>query len=138
MDAKWPLWETLVRMARQAAFADPRFDPVPPAELPDLQIEISVLTPPEPMVDPEKEIVIGTHGILIETQEGQRGVLLPQVAASRNWEVITFLEHTCRKARLPLDAWRDSDIRVFRFAAEVFGEGEGDLPGDASCEDGCG
>jgi AMMECR1 domain-containing protein len=52
---------------------------------------------------------------------GHRGLLLPQVPVERNWDRITFLEQTCRKAGLPTDAWQKGAI-IEAFTAEVFGE----------------
>jgi hypothetical protein len=37
---------------------------------------------------------------------GRRGLLLPQVPVEHHWDRTTFLEQTCRKAGLPLDAWQ--------------------------------
>jgi len=116
---KTSLAETVVQCAVLAARADERFSPVVPEEVPQLEIEISVLTEPVP-AKPE-EIEIGRHGILI-AQGGRRGVLLPQVASERGWDRQRFLEETCRKADLPLDAWADPSVQLYVFTAEVFSE----------------
>jgi AmmeMemoRadiSam system protein A len=105
-------------MAIQAAFHDPRFDPVTERELPDLEIEISVLTPMKRIKDVE-EIEVGKHGILIE-RGFHSGLLLPQVATEYGWGRKTFLERCCLKAGLPEDAWKDEDTRICTFSAEVF------------------
>ena len=115
-----PLADTIVDMARSAAMEDPRFPPMNESELNDFRIEISVLTPMKDIQNPE-EVIPGLHGLLISGR-GRRGVLLPQVAARRNWDRTTFLENTCLKAGLPLSAWRDDDISIQTFTAEVFGE----------------
>jgi uncharacterized protein (TIGR00296 family) len=52
----------------------------------------------------------------------RRGLLLPQVATQWKWNGETFLAQTCRKAGLPADAWKQG-ATVWRFEAEVFGEG---------------
>jgi AMMECR1 domain-containing protein len=52
---------------------------------------------------------------------GQRGLLPLQVPTERNWDHITFLEQTCRKAGLPLNAWQKGAL-IEAFTAEVFGE----------------
>jgi len=117
-----PLAETIQEMAEAAAFRDPRFLPVAAEELPDLDIEISVLTPLERIDDPEK-IEVGKHGILIRKGPNQ-GLLLPQVAVEYGWDRETFLEHTCQKAGLPGDAWREEDAEIWIFSADVFGEKE--------------
>ena len=110
----------VVRCAGDSATEDPRFPPVTAAELPDLSLEISVLGPLEP-IDPRPDaFTVGVHGLVVE--EGfHRGLLLPQVATEWGWDAGRFLEQTCVKAGLPPDAWRHG-ARVFRFAAEVFGD----------------
>ncbi len=114
-----PLAETVVHCAMLAASADERFPPVTPAEVPQLEIEISVLSEPVP-AKPE-EVEIGRHGILV-IQGGRRGVLLPQVAGERGWDRQRFVQETCRKAGLPADAWADPSVQLYVFTAEVFSE----------------
>jgi AmmeMemoRadiSam system protein A len=105
--------------AQAAALEDPRFHRVTPEELPDLSIEISVLTAFEEIA-PEN-IVVGTHGIVIQ-QGNRRGLLLPQVATEHGLSRERFLEETCIKAGLARDAWREPGTHVFAFRAEVFSE----------------
>ncbi len=112
--------ETVVRMAVSAAVEDPRFAPVDLSELPDLRIEISALTVPEPVPDLEA-IEVGRHGLIV-SRGRYKGLLLPQVAPEWGWDRTQFLEHTCRKAGLPADAWRDAGTKVEWFEAEVWGE----------------
>jgi len=118
--ASVPLIEVVVDMARAAALRDPRFPPVRPEEVEDLDLEVSVLFPLEPITSPS-EVEIGTHGMVVEGH-GRRGLLLPQVAAERDWTPEIFAEHTCLKAGLPAEAWRDPEVRLYRFRSEVFGE----------------
>jgi hypothetical protein len=113
-----PLYKTIEEMAAAAAFDDPRFPPITKNELKDLEIEISVLTPFKQITD-VKEIEVGTHGIYIE-KGYYSGLLLPQVATEYNWDRDTFLEHTCRKAGLPPDVWKEKDTRIFIFSADIF------------------
>ncbi len=113
-----PLYKIVGEMAAAAAFHDPRFNPVTEAELSDLEIEISVLTPMKRIKDVE-EIEVGKHGILME-RGFHSGLLLPQVATEYGWDRKTFLEHTCLKAGLSKDAWKDEDTRICTFSAEVF------------------
>ena len=113
-----PLFQLVGEMAVAAAFHDPRFRPITEGELSELEIEISVLTPMRPIEDVEK-IEVGKHGILIE-RGFQSGLLLPQVAVENGWDRETFLEHTCLKAGLPRDAWKDGKTRIRIFSAEVF------------------
>jgi AmmeMemoRadiSam system protein B/AmmeMemoRadiSam system protein A len=113
-----PLYKIVREMAVAAAFHDPRFNPVTKAELPDLEIEISVLTPMKRIKDIE-EIEIGKHGILME-KGPYSGLLLPQVATEYGWDRKTFLEHTCLKAGLATDAWKDKDVVISIFSADIF------------------
>ncbi len=117
VEARKPLWRTVREMAVAAAIEDPRFDPLTPQELDRLHVEISVLTPPAPVVAPE-EILVGRDGLIVR-DHGRSGVLLPQVATEWRWDREEFLRQTCRKAGLEPDAWQ-RDAKVFRFAAEVF------------------
>ncbi|MEJ2722513.1 MAG: AmmeMemoRadiSam system protein A, partial [bacterium] len=114
-----PLRDTVAEMARAAALSDPRFHPLTEAELPDVDIEISALSPLR-RIESAADVVVGTHGILIEKGRA-RGLLLPQVATEHGWDAPTFLAYTCEKAGLDRSAWRDSDAKVFVFSAEVFG-----------------
>jgi hypothetical protein len=120
-----PLYQTVAEMARAAA-QDFRFrgNPVTPAELGDIDIEISVLTPLEKVGDPLQEIELGRHGIYIEG-EGRSGCFLPQVAAETGWSKEEFLSHCAgEKAGLAPDAWKKPGVTVYRFEAHVFGEKE--------------
>jgi uncharacterized protein len=111
--------EVIGHCAVAAATEDPRFPPVTASELPELEVEISVLTPIVPVKD-VSEIEVGRDGLVL--QEGfRKGLLLPQVATEHNWDRDTFLSHTCLKAGLRPDAWRNG-AKIFRFQAEVFGE----------------
>ncbi len=113
-----PLYKTVIQMAKAAALEDPRFPPVMEKELKDLEIEISVMTPIEPVKD-FKDIVIGWDGLIIKRGHNQ-GLLLPQVASDYGWSVEEFLEETCNKAGLPADAYKLEGTQVLKFSAEVF------------------
>jgi AmmeMemoRadiSam system protein A len=114
-----PLDEVVGQCAVAAATEDPRFPALTAAELPDVDIEISVLTPIRQVGDPG-EIEVGRDGLIV--QDGhRRGLLLPQVARERRWDRDTFLSHTCLKAGLRPDAWR-TGATISRFQAEVFSE----------------
>jgi len=119
VESPGPLAETVARSAISAALHDSRFPELQADELEKLEIEISVLSLPEPIV-PEA-IVIGLHGLLIVKCE-KRGLLLPQVASGRKWSAQQFLQETCEKAELPPDAWRDASTCVLAFTAEVFSD----------------
>lgn len=114
-----PLAEVVARAAINAALYDSRFPPVAASEIPNLEIEISVLSPLERIQ--AEEIVAGQHGLLV-VREGHRGVLLPQVAVERQWSSGRLLEETCVKAGLGRDAWRDPATELYRFTAEIFSE----------------
>jgi AmmeMemoRadiSam system protein A len=112
------VFRAVAETARAAAFNDNRFPPVTVEESPHLQIELSILSPPE-LISAEA-IEVGRHGLLI-TRHGHRGLLLPQVPVERSWDRTTFLEQTCRKAGLPPDSWQKG-ATIEAFTAEVFGE----------------
>ena len=117
-----PLLKTIREMA-VAATRDSRFlnDPVTPAELGEIDVEISVLSPLEPTDDP-LSLELGKHGIYIKSGFSS-GCFLPQVATETGWSKEEFLSNCCGgKAGLPTDAWKRSDTEVFLFTAEVFGE----------------
>lgn len=125
MVGRGPLAETVRDMAIAAATEDPRFPRVRPEELDAIDIEISALTPMQRIDDPAL-IEVGRHGILMRRGMHQ-GVLLPQVATEYGWDRETFLAHTCLKAGLPTEAWREPGTEIEIFSAEVFGEqGTGD------------
>ena len=107
-------------LARAAALEDPRFPAVRPAEVPDLTIDISLLSPAEEVTD-VNEIEVGKHGLIIE-QGSNRGLLLPQVPGEWDWDREQFLEQTCVKAGLPKGSWRSGKCTLYTFTAEVFGE----------------
>ncbi|MFW6153805.1 MAG: AmmeMemoRadiSam system protein A [Planctomycetota bacterium] len=117
-----PLAEMVAQMAVQAC-RDPRFqfDPITPGELAHLDVEISVLSPLEPIDDP-MSIQIGTHGIYI-TQGARSGCFLPEVATDQGWGVEDFLTQCCAgKAGLAPDAWKHPDTKVMVFSSEKFGD----------------
>ena len=112
-----PLYRSVIRNAVAASSQDPRFPPMTPAELADMEVEVTVLSPLEPL-DDVKNIRIGTHGLyLIKGQQG--GVFLPQVPVEQGWDLPTYLEQLCYKAGLPKDAWKDKDARIFSFTADI-------------------
>jgi AmmeMemoRadiSam system protein A len=121
-----PLWINVRDSAIAAARDDPRFLPVAASELPEIDLEISVLEPPAQIPD-ARQFVVGRHGIVVE-RGGCRALLLPQVASEMGWGAEQMLEAVCRKAGLPDDAWRDRSTRLYVFESFCFGvaeEGEG-------------
>lgn len=125
MVADTPLDQVVRRMAVQAAFADPRFPPVTAEEVPQLEIEISVLTPYSPVAGAD-DIVLGRDGVLLR-KSGRSAVFLPQVAPEQGWSLPEMLDHLCLKAGLPAGSWKQG-AELFVFQAEVFSEHEFDLP----------
>jgi AmmeMemoRadiSam system protein A len=114
-----PLAETVAECARSAASADPRFPPISSGELPELDVELSLLGPLQ-AIGAASEVEVGRHGLVVE-RDGRRGLLLPQVATEWDWNAETFLARTCQKAGLPFDAWKHG-AKIWRFEAEVFGD----------------
>ena len=125
----FPLIETIEKTSISAAVDDNRFSTVELDEMDNINVEISALSIPEEIKveKPEdylKEIVIGRDGLIV-TKGSRRGLLLPQVPVehNRNWDVKTFLGHTCDKAWLSEDAWRDiKKVKIERFTATIFEE----------------
>ncbi len=116
------LFDTIIEMAKAAAFGDPRFQNVQADEVDNIDIEISILSELVRVNDID-EIKVGRDGLLI--RKGMySGLLLPQVATEQNWDKHTFLDHTCMKAGLTPGSWQDPQSELYRFAAEIFSEKE--------------
>jgi len=105
--------------AVNAAVHDPRFPSVQAEELPSIELEISVLTPPH-RIDSWREIEIGRHGVVLR-KRGRSAVFLPQVAPEQGWDVETMLAHLALKAGLSADAWWEGAVFEV-FEAIVFSE----------------
>lgn len=116
-----PLWQGVVDMAIAASTQDPRFPVVSQAEMDDIDIEISVLTPPE-KIDNPYEIQLGTHGVIVQSSY-RSGVFLPQVATETGWSLEEFMDNLCaHKAGLEPQAWKTGECEILVFKAQVFGE----------------
>ena len=120
------LEEAIMDSAISAAVNDPRFPAVEEEELGDITVEVTILTPPEKLEVPPKElpdkIEIGRHGLIVK-QGYCQGLLLPQVAPENNMDSIDFLGHTCMKAGLSPDAWlRGAEVQCFE--GQIFKEKE--------------
>lgn len=123
LEATRPLVSDIADNAFAAAFRDPRFPPLADSELADLELEVSVLTPPEPMrftdeADLRRQIQPGLDGLILEDL-GARGTFLPSVWESLR-EPADFLAGLKRKAGLPEDYWSDT-LRVSRYRTQSFG-----------------
>jgi uncharacterized protein (TIGR00296 family) len=121
-----PLIDATIDSAIDSAVNDPRFPPVTPKELDSIIIDLSVLTPPKKIEYSKPEelpnlVKIGRDG-LIASRGMWRGLLLPQVPVDWKWNTLEFLQHTCNKAGLPTDAWKDPKTEFMSFQAEIFGE----------------
>jgi len=121
-----PLRRAISGAAVAAALEDFRFRPVRASELPNLTIEVSVLTVPEPLrfSSPDEAIRavrVGRDGLIVEGR-GTSGLLLPQVAPEQGWSSEELLDGTCEKAGLPPGAWHEPRVKVLRFEAEIFRE----------------
>jgi AmmeMemoRadiSam system protein A len=120
------LYRAVAETARSAAFEDARFWPVTLEVAHGLEVSLSILSPLQPIL-PE-EVAVGRHGLLV-SMAGHRGLLLPQVPVEHRWDRLTFLQQTCRKAGLPLNAWQ-TGAKLEAFTAEVFGDRDmGTQPG---------
>lgn len=120
VEAVKPVYQAVSEMAVAASTEDPRFPRVGAAELKDIDIEITVLSPLSRITDPQS-VVVGTHGLVMR-RGGRSGLLLPQVPVEQGWNRQEFLEYTCLKAGLPKDAWKDKATEIFVFTGQVFGE----------------
>ena len=120
-----PLYRAVAETARAAAFDDSRFLPVTQEEASQLEVSLSVLSRLVSIL-PEA-VEVGRHGLLI-SDGVRRGLLLPQVPVEYGWDRETFLQQTCRKAGLPLDAWRKT-ATIVAFTAEVFSDADVEVPG---------
>ncbi len=109
-----------------AATEDPRFPSVKTNELNDIVFEVTVLTPPveidvsDPMEYLEK-IKVGRDGLIIR-HSFSSGLLLPQVPVEYGWDVEEFLQHTCEKAGLARDAWKNENVKIEKFEGIIFKE----------------
>jgi AmmeMemoRadiSam system protein B/AmmeMemoRadiSam system protein A len=112
-----PLYRSVISNAVSASSRDPRFPPMTPGELADMEVEVTVLSPLE-RIDDAQQIRVGTHGVYLE-KDGRSSVFLPQVPVEQGWDLKTYLEQLCFKAGLPGNAWKDKDARLFIFSADI-------------------
>jgi len=115
----YPLYYGTVQAALDAAERDPRFEPVQAAELSKLELEVTVLSPRREVAS-YREIVIGTHGVVLE-KGGRAALFLPQVAPEQGWNVEQMLAALSEKAGLAKDAWREG-AKLSVFTGQVFEE----------------
>ena len=120
------LFNALTDAAISAATEDPRFPPVKLSEIDKIIFEVSVLTPPieiqvEDPLDYPKKIKVGKDGLIIKAGFNS-GLLLPQVPIEYGWTEEQFLSHTCEKAGLSRDFWKNKEAQVLKFEGIVFKE----------------
>jgi AmmeMemoRadiSam system protein B/AmmeMemoRadiSam system protein A len=114
-----PLWKVVRDMAIEAATDDPRFQPVTKEDLEHLEYEVSVLSKPVE-IDNWQDIELGKHGVIISKGLFNKGVFLPQVADETGWNLEEFLAHLAQdKAGLKADAYKDKDVKLEVFTAQV-------------------
>lgn len=128
IEPTYSLYDVIHRVSISSAIEDPRFPSLTIEEMDKIVIELSILTPPILLKvnDPKdylKKIVIGRDGLIAE-RGMRRGLLLPQVPIDqdRNWDVETFLSHTCSKAWLDSNAWKEENTKIYSFQAILFEE----------------
>ena len=120
------LSHAIIEGAIAAATEDPRFSSVKTNELNDIVFEVTVLTPPveidvsDPMEYLEK-IKVGRDGLIIR-HSFSSGLLLPQVPVEYSWNVEEFLQHTCEKAGLARDTWKNESVKIEKFEGIIFKE----------------
>jgi AmmeMemoRadiSam system protein A len=119
-----PLWKTVREMAVASATKDSRFfgNRIKSSEIPQLTIEVSVLSPPQLVSDPLKEVKLGVHGIIVK--DGARsGTFLPQVATETKWSLEEFLGHCARdKAGIGWGGWKKPSAKVYTYTATIISE----------------
>lgn len=109
---KKPLYRAVLENGINAARSDYRFRPVGPEELGDLEVEVSVLSPPEPIASVD-EFQVGEEGVILKKGE-HYALFLPQVSTEMGWDRDETLSNLARKAGLPPGAWRDgASFEVF-------------------------
>ncbi len=119
------LGQAIVDSAINAGSRDPRFPGLRPGELKRIEMEVTILTKPEPYLGSKKRlpelVQVGRDGLIV-SRGPYSGLLLPQVAPEWGFSPLEFLSQTCVKAGLPPDAWLDEDTLVQHFEAQIFAE----------------
>ena len=132
--------EMTVDAALYAAFEDSRFPQLKKEELERIIIDVSLLSEPKPIdckkpQEIPKKIKAGRDGLTIDCN-GKRGLLLPIVAAERNWSEDEFLGHVCMKAGLDENEWKKGNAKICTFETQIFAEKTpGGKAEEIKCED---
>jgi len=120
-EARFPLGEAVPYFASAAAFDDPRFRPLSKEELPQVHIEVSILSPLKRIHSPI-EIIPAVHGVVVK-RGGSSGLFLPQVWLDTGWTKEVFLDQLCsQKAGLPARSWQDPKTELYTFTVFSFEE----------------
>lgn len=107
-----PLYQAILQSAYQAARTDHRFEPLTPAELDGLEVEVSVLSVPRPIASAD-DFRPGEDGITLRKGD-HYGLFLPEVATEMGWDRETTLSQLALKAGLKADDWREgASFEVF-------------------------
>ena len=124
------LYNALQEAAISAATDDPRFPSVAFEELDQITFEVSILTPPQEIEvsDPQEypsKVKVGRDGLIVKSGFNS-GLLLPQVPKEYGWNEEEFLGHTCEKAGLSKEQWKEKDTKILKFEGIVFKEQDHD------------
>ncbi|NOX19214.1 MAG: AmmeMemoRadiSam system protein A [Chlorobi bacterium] len=117
-----PLYKTIADAAVQAATNDPRFPELTKEEFDRIDLEISVLSEPFP-IESYDDIIVGKHGLIL-TEGFHRGLLLPQVPIEHNMNKEQYLTSLCHKAGLHGNCWKEKQLNLEAFTANVFSEND--------------
>jgi len=116
-----PLYKLVPQMAVAAAFGDPRFQPVSPAELDAIHIKVSVYLTNVYKIASLDEFRMGVHGIILR-KGGRAATYLPEVPTEVGWKTVDEeMASLCHKAGLPADAWK-SGAEFWVYRTQVFDE----------------
>ncbi len=121
---QFPLAEAIALSARNAATKDPRFPPLSKEEFDRAVIEVEILSFIEKIdytniENLSDQIIIGEHGLIVK-YKGTAGLLLPKVASRYSWTSNELIEHTLRKAMLPLEASNWEGVEFFKFTSTLY------------------
>ena len=113
------LARNIITSTRNSALNDHRFPPVRLEEVDELEIEISILSPPKK--SKLEDIEIGKHGLIVEGGS-LSAVYLPQVATEIGWTFDQWLDSLCDKANLPTSYWKEKEAKFKTFTAQIINE----------------
>lgn len=126
IESEKSLKDSIIEIARSAAFNDSRFPQVEEEEMNDIKIEISILSIPKEIKVEKPEdyldnIEIGRDGLILQNGM-QSGLLLPQVPIEQKWDKNEYLTYLGIKAGIGPVAWKDKNTKIYTFQTEIFSE----------------